>query len=154
VIILCEEKVRALEPHVFVYGTLMTAAPHASLGAEMRARLQREALSLGAATMRGRLYDLGRYPGMVTGDGLDELVHGEVFRLNQPAGALAWLDAYEDVRPHDPTSEYERALRTARLASGGDIAAWVYLYRGNLERAPHIADGRWVPQAVTGRNRS
>ena len=144
-----------MERHLFVYGTLITAAASAPLGKTMRARLQREAASLGAATMPGRLYDLGRYPGLVESPDPAERVHGEMLRLADPAGALARLDAYEGARPGDPASEYERALRMARLASGGDdVAAWVYLYRGDLARVPHLTDGRWQPQADTGRRRS
>jgi len=144
-----------LQRHLFVYGTLMTAAASAPLGKTMRARLRREAASLGAATMPGRLHDLGRYPGLVESPDPAERVHGEVFRLADPASTLAWLDAYEGARPGDPASEYERALRTARLAFGGDdVTAWVYLYRGDLARAPHLIDGRWQPQPVTGRRRS
>jgi gamma-glutamylcyclotransferase (GGCT)/AIG2-like uncharacterized protein YtfP len=134
-----------LEPHLFVYGTLMTAAAGAGLGGDMRARLQREAESLGEATMAGRLYDLGRYPGLVEAAGADELVHGEVFRLADPASVFIWLDAYEDVRPDEPASEYARVVRTARLMSGGEVEAWVYLYRGDIARARHVPDGRWRP---------
>jgi gamma-glutamylcyclotransferase (GGCT)/AIG2-like uncharacterized protein YtfP len=132
-----------LEPHLFVYGTLMTAAAGVRLGRSTRARLQREGVSLGAAAMLGRLYDLGRYPALVAAVEGDDLVHGEVFRLADPARAFPWLDAYEDVRPDDPASEYERVVRPVRLQAGSEVAAWVYLYRGDLSRARHIAGGRW-----------
>ena len=134
-----------MEPHLFVYGTLMSSAESARLGRDMRARLQREAVSLGEATMPGRLYDLERYPGLVASPNAGDVVHGEVFRLSDPAGAFTWLDAYEDVRPNDPASEYERVVRTVRLASGDAIDAWVYVYRGDVARAWHVTDGRWRP---------
>lgn len=142
-----------MEQHLFVYGTLMTAA-HVPLGRSLRTRLQREAESLGAATMPGRLYDLGRYPGMVVPGLAGELVHGEVLRLSEPARALPWLDAYEGVRPDDTASEYERRVLPAILTSGEEIAAWAYLYRGDLTRARHLPDGRWQPQVPAGRKRS
>ena len=132
-----------LEQHLFVYGTLMTAAAGARLGKSMRARLQREGVSLGEATMPGRLYDFGRYPGLVETQKADELVHGEVFRLNAPMHSFVWLDAYENVRPNDPANEYERVMRAVRLVSGGEIEAWVYVYRGDVARARHLTDGRW-----------
>jgi gamma-glutamylcyclotransferase (GGCT)/AIG2-like uncharacterized protein YtfP len=134
-----------LEPHLFVYGTLMSAAEGVRLGQDMRARLQREAASLGEATMPGRLYDLGRYPGLVASPDAGDAVHGEVFRLSDPANAFTWLDAYENVRPNDPASEYERVVRTVRLATGDEIDAWVYVYRGDVARARHVTDGRWRP---------
>jgi gamma-glutamylcyclotransferase (GGCT)/AIG2-like uncharacterized protein YtfP len=102
-------------------------------------------VSLGGATIAGRLYDLGHYPGLAISPGSDELVHGEVFRLSDPASAFTWLDAYEDVKPGDPASEYERVVRTAQLVSGDEIEAWVYVYRGNVARARRVAGGRWQP---------
>jgi gamma-glutamylcyclotransferase (GGCT)/AIG2-like uncharacterized protein YtfP len=146
------KRICSLEPHLFVYGTLMTAAASARIGKAIRARLHKEAVSLGSATMPGRLYDLGRYPGMVMAAAADEVVHGEVFRLDDPADALAWLDAYEGVKPNERTNEYERAVRIARLASGVDVAAWVYLYRGELVR--HLPEGRWQSRPSPGWKRS
>ena len=46
---------------LFVYGTLMGSAA-SGYGRDMRERLHRESRSYGAATMQGRLYDLGSYP--------------------------------------------------------------------------------------------
>jgi gamma-glutamylcyclotransferase (GGCT)/AIG2-like uncharacterized protein YtfP len=48
-----------MEPHLFVYGTLMSTASGA-FGKAMRERLQREAQLVGPAAIQGRLYDLGR----------------------------------------------------------------------------------------------
>ena len=88
-----------LEPqpqNLFVYGTLMSTATGA-LGRDMRLRLRREARLLGAATMPGRLYDLGRYPGLVAATETADVVHGEVLALVDPAATLPWLDDYEGV---------------------------------------------------------
>ena len=64
-------------------------------------------------------------------------MHGEVYALNDPAGALKWLDAYEGIVPGDrDQNEYERVERPVRLASGEDVAAWVYLYRKDVRGLP------------------
>jgi gamma-glutamylcyclotransferase (GGCT)/AIG2-like uncharacterized protein YtfP len=129
-----------MNPNLFVYGTLLSTAGH-----PMGARLEREARLLGEAAIRGcRLYNLGRYPGLVAAGDADGLVHGEVFALNNPAASLKWLDDYEGIVPGSTQNEYERVERTVRLAAGGDIQAWVYLYLGK-PRSPPIAGGRWVP---------
>ena len=47
---------------LFVYGTLMRVS-RAAMGVRPRARLNREARFVGAATVHGRLFDLGAYPG-------------------------------------------------------------------------------------------
>lgn len=135
---------REAEPaYLFVYGTLMTRAG-GRLGADMRARLHLEGTSLGAATTVGRLVDLGDYPGLVAGAGLRDAVHGELFMLDRPDDVLAWLDAYEGVSGVlNPDDEYARVRAPVRRASGEEVTAWVYCYRGDTSRARTIASGRW-----------
>jgi gamma-glutamylcyclotransferase (GGCT)/AIG2-like uncharacterized protein YtfP len=129
--------------HLFVYGTLMSAAT-GPLGRAERQRLQRQGESLGPATMTGRLYDLGRYPGLVAGDDAGHIVHGEVYALRDPAASLRWLDAYEGTAPGDhDTSEYRRSTRQVRLADGAELTAWVYLYARDPANARLLSDGRW-----------
>jgi len=131
-------------PYLFVYGTLMSAGRD-DLGRPMRARLAEAGCSLGAATMRGRLYDLGAYPGLVDGADASDVVHGEVFELDDAAATFAWLDGYESIVPGDPdASEYARLIRSVVLASGGAIDAWVYLYLRSVERGLLRPAGRWL----------
>ena len=130
-----------MNTHLFVYGTLLPAAGH-----PMGARLRSEARLLGAATMPGRLYSLGRYPGMVEAAGADYLVHGELYALRMPAVTLKWLDAYEGIVPGKPErSAYERAERPVRLVSGETLDAWVYLYRKSVKARPEVPGGSWIP---------
>jgi len=130
--------------HLFIYGTLMSSATGA-LGKAQRERLTRESRSLGAATMTGaRLYDLGRYPGLVESGAASDIVHGEVVLLANPARTFLWLDTYEEVVPSDPTaSEYARMERTVRLQRGGELKAWVYVFLKDVARRRAIAGGRW-----------
>ena len=128
---------------LFVYGTLMTRA-RAALGAEMRARLASAATWLGPATVAGRLIELGGYPGLVAPVALSDTVHGEIFELDDPGTFFARLDDYEGVSPSPvPEDEYERAVLPVRLASGDEVTAWVYRYRGDALNAPLIPEGRW-----------
>jgi gamma-glutamylcyclotransferase (GGCT)/AIG2-like uncharacterized protein YtfP len=114
------------------------------LGADMRARLRLEGTSLGAATTAGRLLALGDYPGLISGATPGDVVHGELFKLDRPDDVLAWLDAYEGVSGELGTdSEYARVRAQVLRASGEEIAAWIYVYRGDVSRASAIAGGRW-----------
>jgi gamma-glutamylcyclotransferase (GGCT)/AIG2-like uncharacterized protein YtfP len=123
--------VHAAPTYLFVYGTLMSRA-RGALGASQRARLGRDGTSLGAATIAG------------APPAGNDVVHGELFRLDRPDGIISWLDSYEGI-PAEPTpnDEYARVLVSARLASGEDVAAWVYRYRGKTSGFPAIASGRW-----------
>jgi gamma-glutamylcyclotransferase (GGCT)/AIG2-like uncharacterized protein YtfP len=129
-----------MNPHLFVYGTLLSGAGHPN-----GARLQREARLVGAATMRGgKLYSLGRYPGLVETAEAEALVHGEVYALNSPAASLEWLDAYEGIVPGRRVNPYERVQHPVQLTTGGTIAAWVYLYRKDVAGRSAIPSGRWL----------
>lgn len=123
--------------HLFVYGTLMSGAGH-----PMGARLGREGRLVGAATIKGRLYDLGEYPALVGAGHGDNDVHGEAYVLTSPA-LFDWLDAYEGIVP-GRECEYERVERTIRLEDGRELTAWVYLYRAPVSGRRLIESGRWL----------
>ena len=136
--------------YLFVYGTLMSGAA-TDFGAEQRVRLASESDSLGPASLpHALLYDLGRYPGAMSGGGIYDIVHGEVVLLADAVASLGWLDDYEGYAPNGDnneadSNEYERAVRQVRLAGGETFDAWVYLLREAPADADacRIASGRW-----------
>ena len=67
--------------------------------------------SIGPGEFQGRLYDLGRYPGVVASDDPADIVHGEVYRLHDPAATLARLDQYEGCDDTAPAPTEYRARR-------------------------------------------
>ena len=119
---------------LFVYGTLrpFVAIP-------MARWLAAEAHYVGPARARGRLYDLGPYPGMRAALSCRQWVVGDVYRGASPR-VLRVLDRYEAgaraVRP-----QFARVRCTVALARGGRRSAWVYLYRRGVWRAPRIPSG-------------
>jgi len=133
-----------MNSYLFVYGSLMSTAGH-----RMGARLHREARRIGAATMQGRLYRVSWYPGAVDSADPAQRVHGEVWALEDPQRALAWLDDYEGVAPgHGEGGDYRRLERPVRLASAAELTAWVYLYQREVTRLPAISDGRWSAETA------
>ena len=126
---------------IFVYGSLLSAIAH-----PMGERLRREATLAGPATIPGRLFRVSWYPAVK----LDAAgtVHGEVYRLPDPAATLAWLDEYEGIVP-GPTGvaesdEYERRIASVRLETGDEVDAWVYLYRRPADGLAEVTSGRWT----------
>lgn len=87
---------------------------------------------LGPGRVSGRLLHLGRYPGLVTGRGR---VAGELYRLDDPE-LLAILDREEGYN-------FVRRRAIVTLAGGRRARAWIYRYRGRVERARVIAEGDW-----------
>ena len=85
---------------------------------------------LGHGGVRGRLLDLGRYPGLIDGAGR---VRGEVYRLDDPE-LLPVLDREEGYN-------FERRRAIVTLANGRRVRAWVYHHRGPQNRAVPIPGG-------------
>jgi gamma-glutamylcyclotransferase (GGCT)/AIG2-like uncharacterized protein YtfP len=133
-----------MNTHLFVYGSLLSSVAHT-----MGERLRREARLVGAATFQGRLYRVSWYPGVVPSSDRADVVHGEVYELDNAATALAWLDRYEGIT-RDATSvtsadEYERIETPVLLANGRPLVVWIYLYRFDVAALPRVVDGRWRP---------
>jgi gamma-glutamylcyclotransferase (GGCT)/AIG2-like uncharacterized protein YtfP len=128
---------------LFVYGTLRRggAAPLARTLAE-RARWR------GEGHVRGRLYLLEGYPGLVP-DAAGGPVRGDVFALEDPASMLALLDDYERCAPHFPEPrEYRRARVMVSMAmpeGAGRLEVWTYVYALPTDGLPLIANGRFPP---------
>lgn len=121
------------DPLLAVYGTLREGAATLEPLA-MRAAMQRH----GPCKLRGTLYDLGAYPGLVDGPGV---VTGDVFVVSDPA-IWAELDRYEEFDPDKLAgSEYDRVY--VRLVEPA-LDAWVYRYIRPLGDAPVVAGGDWL----------
>jgi gamma-glutamylcyclotransferase (GGCT)/AIG2-like uncharacterized protein YtfP len=101
--------------------------------------LHRHSRPLGRATLRGRLYRLGEYPGAVPSDDPAERVAGEVFALDpeHAAEVIRALDEYEG-------ADFARREVEVALDSGGTARCWAYLYTGSLEWSERIASGDWL----------
>ncbi len=123
---------------LFVYGTLRRRSRH-----PMARRLAQAALHVGAARIAGRLYNLGRFPGLKGPRSPNDWVHGDVYNLGDNSEAtLREMDAYENAESPPPTP-YERQLATVRLEDGRVLTAWVYWYRGDVGEEHFIPSGSY-----------
>ena len=126
--------------HLFVYGTLRPSSLH-----PMARRLAELARPVSAARIAGRLYHLGRYPGLKGPRSAEDWVQGDVYDLGENAEAtLRELDVYENEDAVPPTVLYEREPTTVLLADGGTMTAWIYWYRGEIREENFIASGSWA----------
>lgn len=115
---------------LFVYGLLRPGFE----GAELLG----DAQSLGSANVQGLLYDLGGFPGLVSGEGW---VHGELCEVG--ADRLPAIDTFEDYDPQDPTgSLYVRETVTVWLTGTGEaFTAEAYRYNRRPPTAGWITSG-------------
>jgi gamma-glutamylcyclotransferase (GGCT)/AIG2-like uncharacterized protein YtfP len=111
---------------LFVYGTLRKS--------ERREHLLKKYLFLGYARAKGYLlYDLGKYPGIVEGDG--EVV-GEVYEISEKKlKELDWIEGVPDL--------FRRELIEVVLENGETISAYTYIYNGDVEEGELIPSGDW-----------
>ncbi len=119
---------------LFAYGTLMPGCAPAHLH-----RVCAGMEVIGPGTVRGILYDLEQFPGVVEGDGV---VYGVVLRV--PEGAWVQLDEYEGCpAPGCPKGLFSRISTRARLDDGREVECWLYVYAQDVRGKRPVASGRW-----------
>jgi len=123
---------------LFVYGTLLRRSPH-----PMARVLAERAEFVGEGKICGRLYNLGRFPGLVAG-GPGEWVHGDLYDLGDGAAAtLAELDRYEGDES-TPDALFCRELADVICGDEKAAQAWVWWFRGVVKPEQRIASGRYL----------
>ena len=123
-----------MSDYLFAYGTLIPGCEPAQMNS-ICSRLE----SVGEATLRGVLYDLGAFPGVVEEDGV---VHGVVLRV--PPDAWTAMDAYEGCPiPGGHEGLFKRILTRATLQNGEEVGCWVYVYARDVGGQRIVASGDW-----------
>jgi gamma-glutamylcyclotransferase (GGCT)/AIG2-like uncharacterized protein YtfP len=125
---------------LFVYGTLMRGFDH-----PMAQLLSRNADFVAEARCGGRLYLMKHYPGLVLSDAPDEIVFGELYRLNRSDELLREFDMYEACgEGFAAPTEYIRQMLPVILHDGAAIEAWTYVYNWPVAHLPRITSGRFM----------
>lgn len=128
-----------VDRHVFVYGTLRRG------GDNDITRLHPAPVWVGTATIKGVLYDLGRYPGVVVGDeesvdGVGDVV-GEVYAITPALERV--LDEIEELYPQQ-TQEYAKR-ELAVSVNGRSLQCLVYeIALDRVQGKPRLVSGDWM----------
>ena len=118
--------------HVFVYGTLRRGE------ANDITRLEPAPRFVANACIRGVMYDLGAYPGVVLGG--EGLVEGEVYAIT-PA-LERQLDEIEEVYPQRRDEYFKRRITV--VVPAGPLECIVYeINAAYVAGAARIASGDW-----------
>jgi gamma-glutamylcyclotransferase (GGCT)/AIG2-like uncharacterized protein YtfP len=118
--------------YLFVYGTLRPQSGH-----EMGRWLANNAHYMGAAQLKGQLYQVSYYPALVAGN---EWVLGDVYAC--PLDVWPRLDVFEEAVGLEP--EYERHLTPILLATGQWLTAWVYWYQKPTTGLTPVIGNDWL----------
>ena len=128
------------DEYIAVYGSLMSGLALADAP-----RISDYLERVGPCKIKGRLFDLGDYPGLVEGAGT---VEGELYRLKFPLSdaraveAFRMLDKYERYDAHKAReSLYVRHI--VRLQEPADLDAWVYIYNRPIQDRAQVESGDW-----------
>ena len=124
---------------LFVYGTLRRGFPlHLRLG-------KRSVRYLGKGRVRGRLYDLGEFPGALPSSSPHDEIEGEAYELLDGEKQLRELDKVEEFYPDRPDdSLFVRRITDVRLHGGQHVKTWVYFLPKRPVKARTIAGGEYA----------
>jgi gamma-glutamylcyclotransferase (GGCT)/AIG2-like uncharacterized protein YtfP len=112
--------------HVFVYGTLRR-------GGSNHFRMDGAGF-VAAGTVRGRLYQIDWYPGLVLDESAGDVL-GEVYQVSD--ALLEKLDEFEG-------AEYRRSQTQVRLPDGESVRVRVWEWLGPVDETRRITGGDWL----------
>lgn len=119
---------------MFLYGSLMPG-----MDAWNRLGLSSRLRQIGLAAVRGVLFDLGRYPGLVPGE--QGLAHGVVCCFCD-ADVLVLLDDFEAC--DDDRPGHDVGFRRRLVATVDGAICWSYVFVSDTAGLPIVPDGRWT----------
>lgn len=121
---------------VFVYGTLRRGGSNhfRMAGAEW----------ITGGTVRGHLYRIDWYPGLVLDEAGDE-IHGEVYSVGPDQ--MSDLDVFEGLSAGEiQGSEYRRVQAIVMPQNSQPLTAWVWEWLGIVQESQRLTDGDWLKE--------
>lgn len=134
--------------YLFVYGTLLPDKAPAEI-----APIVRRFRMVGDGSVRGRLYDLGEYPGVVL-DETGQEIPGKIFRLPEEPEVLKRLDKYEEFDTTQPEGSLfvRKQCPVTRKNGSKKLICWVYVFNPHAASASTLRPGDFS-KSRTGRTR-
>jgi len=124
-------------PHLFVYGTLLDN------GNTYGAYLQQHCTLLRPGKLRGRLYDMGEYPGAILDASSERYVHGSIYLMDEPEKILKIIDDYEGFGDNQEQPNLFVRVQMAIETIGGSVKCWIYLYNLPVNGLLLIESGKY-----------
>jgi gamma-glutamylcyclotransferase (GGCT)/AIG2-like uncharacterized protein YtfP len=124
--------------HLFVYGSLRSG-----FHSPVYEYISRFFNLIGEAKVKGKLFDMGSYPGGVPANE-DAFIIGELYKIQDESEfswAMGQLDDYEGVNVESDEVQLYRRELTDVFINNEIIAAWIYWYNGDVSGRPVIASG-------------
>lgn len=124
--------------YLFIYGTLLDSRN------EFGAYLNRNCTFYSDGKFKGKLYNLGEYPGAIREPYELSYVYGKIFTVNDPNAVLIKLDDYEGFGPdQEQPNLFVRELIPIETENT-IINCWVYLYNLPVNDSWLIESGKYL----------
>ena len=124
--------------YLFVYGTLLDEDN------EFAKHLKDNCTFHDDGRFKGRLYDIGEYPGAIADSNYHSYVYGSIFTINNITKVLKYIDDYEGYGDEqDQPNLFIRQLMGIE-ATNGIINCWVYLYNLPVDGFKLIESGNYL----------
>lgn len=108
--------------YLFVYGTLLDEQN------EFAIYLKQNSSLYGRGKFKGKLYDLGKYPGAILDETGGNYVYGSILELKNTLEVLIRLDEYEDFGEDQEQPNLFIREMTSVETDNKQIDCWIYLY--------------------------
>jgi Uncharacterized conserved protein len=126
---------------LFVYGSLRSGM-HNEVFTFISSYFELE----GMASVHGKLYDLGDFPGAVPSTGKDQII-GELYRIEDEADfdwAMEQIDDYEGYVVSDGAASLFRREPVYVWFQNTSVIAWIYWYNRPVTGNTRILSGDYV----------
>ena len=122
---------------LFAYGSLL------SDDNEFAIYLKNNSKFYSAGKVKGRLYDIGEYPGAVLTSEGDKYIYGDILKIDTPEKVFKVIDDYEGYGGEQSwPNEFIRVLTDIETKSGA-MSCWIYVYNLPVNGLRYIKDGRY-----------
>ncbi|WP_183562578.1 gamma-glutamylcyclotransferase family protein [Mucilaginibacter sp. SP1R1] len=129
---------KQINKHLFVYGTLLNG------NNSYAAYLQKHCRLIGDGKLKGLLYDMGEYPGVIADPQGNKYVYGSIYLMDEPDKVLEFIDDYEGFGDNqDQPNLFIRVPVTIETINNV-VECWVYVYNLPVDGLLQIASGRYT----------
>jgi gamma-glutamylcyclotransferase (GGCT)/AIG2-like uncharacterized protein YtfP len=123
--------------YLFVYGTLQDEQN------EFAIYLKQNCSFYGKGRFKGKLYDLGEYPGAILDEKGDNYVYGSILNVKNISEVLIRLDEYEGFGEEDRPNLFIREIVSIET-NNGKVDCLVYLYNLSVDGFKIIDSGDYA----------
>jgi len=124
--------------HLFAYGSLRSG-----FHSQAYEYISRYFNKVGEAKVKGKLFDLGKYPAAIPTEE-DAFIVGELYLIkNEPefSWVIGQLDDYEGVNVEKGESQLYRRETVDIFHNDMNVKAWIYWYNGDVSTGLQISSG-------------